>query len=150
MITRAGFIFIPYMYFLNFFFKIFILQELFYWLLYLPVYNARPCIMRTPILDCTLKKKKGKKTDRRKQRKCLRKNSVKRSWFGNTLKTTTRSSLQKCHSMHQPRNEQFFRWTLLAVSLCKIMDTVRYPLHPAPRLVEEHYGLENWGQSARN
>ena len=24
---------------------------------YLPVYNAHPCIMRTPILDCTLKKK---------------------------------------------------------------------------------------------
>ena len=103
---------------------------------YLPVYNARPCIMRTPILDCTLeKKKKGS----RKQRKWLRKNCVKR--FGNTLKTTTRSSLQKCHSMHQPRNEQFFRWTLLAVSLCKIMDTVRYPLHPAPRLLKEHYGL---------
>ena len=38
----------------------------------------------------------------------------------------------------------------LAVSFCKIMDTVRYPLHPAPWLLEEHYGLENWGQSARN
>ena len=39
---------------------------------------------------------------------------------------------------------------LLVVSLCKIMDTVHYPLHPAPRLLEEHYELENWGQSARN
>ena len=27
---------------------------------YLPVYNARPCIIRTPILDCTLKEKKKK------------------------------------------------------------------------------------------
>ena len=27
---------------------------------YLPVYNARPYIMRTPILDCTLKEKKRK------------------------------------------------------------------------------------------
>ena len=25
---------------------------------YLPLYNARPCIIRTPILDCTLNKKK--------------------------------------------------------------------------------------------
>ena len=25
---------------------------------YLPVYNAHPCIIRTPILDCTLEKKK--------------------------------------------------------------------------------------------
>ena len=25
---------------------------------YLPVYNVRPCIIHTPILDCTLKKKK--------------------------------------------------------------------------------------------
>ena len=38
------------------------------------------------------------------------------------------------------RNDQFFRWTLSAVSLCKIMDTVRYPLHPAPQLLKEHYG----------
>ena len=29
----------------------------------------------------------------------------------------------------------------LAVSLCKIMDKVRYPLHPAPRLLKELYGL---------
>ena len=43
--------------------------------------------------------------------------------------------------MHQPRNDQFFQWTLLAVSHCKIMDSVRYPLHPAPRLLKEHYGL---------
>ena len=28
---------------------------------YLPVYNALPCIMRTPILDCTLKKKGSSK-----------------------------------------------------------------------------------------
>ena len=28
---------------------------------YLPVYNACPCIMRTPILDCTLEKKKKRK-----------------------------------------------------------------------------------------
>ena len=39
-------------------------------------------------------------------------------------KNDTWSSLQKCHSMHRPRNNQFFRWTLLAISLCKIMDTV--------------------------
>ena len=55
-------------------------------------------------------------------------------------KSDTRSSLQKCHSMHQPQNDQFFRWTLLAISLCKIMDTVRCPQHPAPRLLKEHYG----------
>ena len=42
---------------------------------YLPLYNARPCMIRTPILDCTLNKKKG----RRKERKWLRKNSVKTS-----------------------------------------------------------------------
>ena len=30
-------------------------------ILYLPVYNAHPCIMRTPILDYTLKKKKKKR-----------------------------------------------------------------------------------------
>ena len=28
---------------------------------YLPVYNAHPCIVHTPILDCTLGKKKKKK-----------------------------------------------------------------------------------------
>ena len=27
------------------------------------------------------------------------------------------------------------------VSLCKIMDKVRCPLHPAPQLLKEHYGL---------
>jgi len=27
---------------------------------------------------------------------------------------------------------------------------VCHPLHPAPRLLKEHYGLENWSQSARN
>ena len=42
------------------------------------------------------------------------------------------------------------KWTLLAVSLCKTMDTIHYPLYPAPRLLKELYGLENWGQSARN
>ena len=53
---------------------------------YLPLYNAHPwCIMRTPILDCTLKKKEKRS---RKQSKWLRKNSVKTSWFGNTLNTT--------------------------------------------------------------
>ena len=31
---------------------------------YLPVYNARPCIMRTPILDCTLEKKKKEAENR--------------------------------------------------------------------------------------
>ena len=30
---------------------------------YLPVYNACPCIIRTPILDCILKKKKKKKKE---------------------------------------------------------------------------------------
>ena len=43
--------------------------------------------------------------------------------------------------MHAPQNDQFFQWILLAVSLCEIMDKVRYPLHPAPRLLKEHYGL---------
>ena len=42
-----------------------------------------------------------------------------------------------------PRNAQFFRWILLAVSHCKIMDTVRHRLHPALRLLKEHYGFEN-------
>jgi len=55
-------------------------------ILYLTVYNAGPCIIHTPILDCTLTKKKGT----RKQRS------------GYALKTTTRSSLQKCHLMHRP------------------------------------------------
>ena len=31
--------------------------------------------------------------------------------------------------------------------LADIMDTVRCPLPPAPWLLKEHYGLENWGQS---
>jgi len=39
---------------------------------YLPVDNAHPCFIPTPILDCPLQKKKGN----RKQRKWLRKNSV--------------------------------------------------------------------------
>ena len=54
------------------------------------------------------KKKKGKENRSRKQRKWFQKNSVNTSWFGNTLKTTTQSSLQKCDSMHQPRNHYFF------------------------------------------
>ena len=47
-------------------------------------------------------------------------------------------SLQKYHSIHvhQPQNDEFFRWTLLSVSLCEIMDTVCYPLHPAPWLLK--------------
>ena len=57
---------------------------------YLPVYNERLCIIRTPISDFTLEKKK-----KRKQ---------------------TSSSLQKCHSMHQPQNDQFFQWTILVVN----------------------------------
>ena len=69
---------------------------------YLPVYNACLCIIRTPILDCTLEKKKGS----RKQSKWLRKSSVRTSWFGNTQKTMTWSSLQNCHLMHRPRNDQ--------------------------------------------
>ena len=32
---------------------------------YLPMYNARPCIIRTTILDCTLKKKTKKKGKQR-------------------------------------------------------------------------------------
>ena len=52
---------------------------------YLAVSNARPCIIRTPILDCTFKKKK-KEEGRRKQRKWLRKNSVKTSWLGKAQK----------------------------------------------------------------
>ena len=96
---------------------------------YLPVYNARPCIIRTPILDCTLKKKKK---GSRKQRKWLRKNSIKTSWFGNTQITTTWWSLQNCcQLMHRPWNDQFFRWTLLAVSHSKIMDTVRPSTAPS-------------------
>ena len=51
--------------------------------------------------------------------------------------------------MHQPQNDHFFWWTLLAVSLCKIIDTICYPLHPAPSLLKEHYWFENWGQSPR-
>ena len=43
--------------------------------------------------------------------------------------------------MHWPPNHQFFQWTLLAASRCKSMDEVRYPLHPAPQLLKEHYGL---------
>jgi len=84
------------------------------------------------------KKKKGG----RKQRKWLQKNSIRTSLFGDTQKTMTWSSLQKCHSIHRPRNDQFFQWTLLAFSHCKIMDTVRYPLHPTPRLLKEHHGRE--------
>ena len=51
---------------------------------YLPVYNLHPYFGL--LIE---KKKKGS----RKQRKWLWKNSIKTSWFGNTLKTTTRSSL---------------------------------------------------------
>ena len=47
-------------------------------------YRIYPCTIRTPILDCTFKKKKKR---RQKQWKWLRKNSVKTSLFGNTLKT---------------------------------------------------------------
>ena len=112
---------------------------------YLPAYNACPCIIRIPSLDCTFEKKKIS----RKQ-KWLRENSAKMTWFGNTQKATTWSSLQKCNLMHRPWNDQFFQWTLLAVSNCKIMDTVHYPLHPALWLLSEHYGLGNWGESARN
>ena len=46
------------------FIKLFLIQEQFkIWLPYLPVYNAHPCIIRTPILDCTLEKKKEQKTE---------------------------------------------------------------------------------------
>ena len=35
------------------------------WVLpYLPLYNARPCIIHTPILDCALKKKKKEAENR--------------------------------------------------------------------------------------
>ena len=45
---------------------------------YLPMYNARPCIIRTPILDYALIKKKKKK---QKTKEVV--------LFGNTQKTTT-------------------------------------------------------------
>ena len=68
---------------------------------------------------------KKKKRSSRKQRKWLRKTSVKTSWLENTQKTTTWSSLQKSHSMHQARKDQFFRWNLSVVSHCEIMDTFK-------------------------
>ena len=60
-------------------------------------YRIYLCMMCTRVLYAPLfwtalwQKKRGS----RKQRMWLRRNSVKTSWFGNTLKTTTRSSLQK-------------------------------------------------------
>ena len=101
---------------------------------YLPVYNARPCIMRTPILDCTLEKKKRKQKTEEVVTKELRKKIWKHFKNDNSI-------ISSEMSLDAPATKG--AWTLLAVSLCKIMDTVRYPLHPAPRLLEEHYGLEN-------
>ena len=68
-------------------------------------YHIYPCIMRTPILDSSCKKKKKKK-ESRKQRKWLQKKSVKTSWFWDTLRTTIQSSLQKIISLNAPATKR--------------------------------------------
>ena len=50
------------------------------------IYHIHPCIIRTPILDCTFQKKKKKKDAENRGRNRRRKNSVKTSWLGNTQK----------------------------------------------------------------
>ena len=55
---------------------------------------------------------------------------------------STISSEKLCHLIHEMISSSR-RWILLAVSHCKIMDTVRHPLHRALQLLKEHYGLEN-------
>ena len=53
-------------------------------LAYLPVYNARPCIICTPILGVYFQqKKKGRQKNSRSGYE-----KIKTSWFGNTLETT--------------------------------------------------------------
>ena len=65
---------------------------------YLPVYDARPCIICTPILDSNLKKKGS-----RIQRKWLHKVSVKKIMISIHSKKDDLviSSEKLCHSMHR-------------------------------------------------
>ena len=122
------------------------------WIKKIDIYCIYPYIMCAvynthPYFGLHFEKKKGS----RKQRKWLCKTSIKIHDL-DTLKKRRLNHLFRnvTWCTGDPWNNQFFRWILLAASHCKIMDTVCHPLHPALRLLKEHYGLENWGQSARN
>ena len=94
---------------------------------YLRVYNVRPCIIRTPILDCTLKKKRKQKTEEVVTEKYCKNIKIWKHSKNDDLIISSEMSLDV-----PATKRSVLRWTLLAVSLCKIMDTVNYPLPSAP------------------
>ena len=75
-------------------------------------YGCYPCIIRTPILDRTLKKKKRKQ----ETEEVIAQKECKKSWFGYTQK-------KKYHSMHWMIHKTIISLDgfLLVVGHCKIM-----------------------------